>query len=740
MTPSDETKLVAMRDYINKLANATASFASRTNVYQEPDTGRSLQMIGDVELQKLGVVPHTVFLKSRSTELLGSGRSSKISISSRRPGGGSTASRTPILSPRTHRSSTADLGGAGAPFEDLRRRLATINGSASSVSISAANTPRDAKHALSPIANSSATSLSNEPNPSPSVDRPPSPTESIVSTTNSVSLRPGGRLQIGSMDGQKAAPAIGSSKANATGLLEAHFKLGSPDESGRSSPVSMSATLRPHRIPRVPSSLTISTYGSSIISLFACTLAKDFQDGQEPGISNLLENLYLDNDKELQQDFGPRVHEGPVRRRNAPRQQFTSRDNTQKRIEATLISNLSSHSEAVTDIAVSPDHMFFVTSSDDKTVKIWDSARLERNVTSKPRHTYGQHHARVKCVCTLEGVHCFASAADDGSLHIVRVPITQSGPLPKYSKLQVVREHRVENPGEYIVCMTHYNTGETLGLFIGHIPLTNPYIETASNLVYATTHSNIVILDLRTMRILQSMENPRHFGPITAMCMDKKRVWIVVGTLSGVLSLWDKRFGILIRSWHVGTGSSSRQSRIHQCVVHPTKGKGKWVMVALEAWSKGAESSHLVEVWDIETAVMVESFVTRSGSPSDPISEPEETPGTIAEASPASAIASLVRSRQGRDGHGPRSSQGGDLAQQPSPDVRTLVVGTEFGGFSSNQRADVGGAEAGARSGSRGFMITGSDDWKIRLWDLGRLERTTILSGLQSELEKPSYE
>ena len=28
-------------------------------------------------------------------------------------------------------------------------------------------------------------------------------------------------------------------------------------------------------------------------------------DGQEPGISNLLENLYLDNNRELQQDFGP---------------------------------------------------------------------------------------------------------------------------------------------------------------------------------------------------------------------------------------------------------------------------------------------------------------------------------------------------------------------------------------------------------------------------------------------------
>lgn len=160
----------------------------------------------------------------------------------------------------------------------------------------------------------------------------------------------------------------------------------------------------------------------------------------------------------MQHDFGPSVHEGPIRRRNAVRQSFSSRDGA-RRTEATLIAHLGSHSDAITGLAVSPDHMFFVSASDDKTVKVWDTARLERNVTSKPRHTYGQHHARVKAICILEGVHCFASAADDGSLHVVRVHLSQSGTLPKYNKLQVIREHRVDQAGEYITCMTHYNTG-----------------------------------------------------------------------------------------------------------------------------------------------------------------------------------------------------------------------------------------------------------------------------------------
>jgi phosphoinositide-3-kinase, regulatory subunit 4 len=174
--------------------------------------------------------------------------------------------------------------------------------------------------------------------------------------------------------------------------------------------------------------------------------------------------MYLDSNQEYQNDFGPRAHEGPVRRRNTARHTFTPRDGSSRRPEATLIAHLGAHTDAVTSIAVSPDHMFFVSASDDKTVKVWDTGRLERNVTSKPRHTYLQHHARVKCVCMLEALHCFASAAEDGSMHVVKVNTTPGGTLPRYTKLQTVREYRLDRPGEYITCMAHYNTGERLSL------------------------------------------------------------------------------------------------------------------------------------------------------------------------------------------------------------------------------------------------------------------------------------
>ena len=52
------------------------------------------------------------------------------------------------------------------------------------------------------------------------------------------------------------------------------------------------------------------------------------------------------------------------------------------------------------------------------------------------------------------------SAADDGSIHVVRVNVSQTGTLPKYGKLQAVMEYRLEHVGEYATCMIHFNSGK----------------------------------------------------------------------------------------------------------------------------------------------------------------------------------------------------------------------------------------------------------------------------------------
>jgi phosphoinositide-3-kinase regulatory subunit 4 len=83
-----------------------------------------------------------------------------------------------------------------------------------------------------------------------------------------------------------------------------------------------------------------------------------------------------------------------------------------------------------------------------------------------------------------------------------------------------------------------------------------------------------------------------------------------------------------------------------------------------------------------------------------------------------------------------------EMLPSPSPDVRALVVGLDFGGHSMLQRSEFNDLMVDSnpsRAAGKGFMITGSEDRKIRFWDMGKIERTSVLSGLESEQERPSH-
>lgn len=215
-----------------------------------------------MELQKLKVVPQTVFLKTRSNS---DSRSPRAGLLLR--GTSEATIQRPLLgSPRSSRPGSVDHGVSGAPFEDLRRRLATINnGSTSSLTPTKAR-DRPTSLASTPITairSPPANDMLDSPDVAASIERPGSPAESVVSTANSSAFRTMRGLHIGS-EVQKAAPAVGSSRTNATGLLEAAARMrsdGSPERSGRTSPRSVAGTVRGQARLRVTSLTPISTYG-----------------------------------------------------------------------------------------------------------------------------------------------------------------------------------------------------------------------------------------------------------------------------------------------------------------------------------------------------------------------------------------------------------------------------------------------------------------------------------------------
>ncbi|CAE6436166.1 unnamed protein product [Rhizoctonia solani] len=737
MTSTEEAKLVALRDYILKLANTIKSFTARdkdesevVNVLHEPVA----------ELQKLGVVPQTVFVGTRATISEAPSAYAPATTTSRR----STLDVTPrpphLLSPRgAHRAGTDTSSRSGSPFaiDDLRRHLGQIEGSSHGLAVPGRVIGRKDSHSSLASGSGVHSPVATDPaSDAPTLDFPPSSPSESVSVLSGVQGNDMRRRHLRQLvqDGRGTAPAsIVSTRTVATGTLEAPLKPSDIPASGRTSPAS---TIRGEQRPKLrsigPSSLAFESQGANV--------------------SNLLEQMQMDTIREGIQDFGPKVSSVPVRRRNVPRGTLASRESGSRRTDALLISHMNAHDSRINGIAVSPDHIFFVSCSEDRTVKVWDTTRLERNVTTKPRHVYTQHHAPVTCVCIIEGTHCFASAGEDGSLHVVRVHVSASSSLPKYGKLQSVREHRCDQLGEYVSWMSYFN------------------VDGSPALLYATNLSSIVVLDLRTMRVLRVLENPRHFGPITCACLDKKQSWLVVGTTSGVLTLWDLRFGLLLRSWTTSGAADGSRRGIHQIVPYPSKARTRHVIVAVETTNTSAprtaserlRGTITLEVWDIEKATLEETFaIAETYDPSGgnkQVTEPRPLPreGHMASIDAASAIAELIRSRRAREKTQEVTKQEADLLPADivvdpdapvhawmRPDVRALLALPDNNSLvqaSLGSRKELDPTNSAIKDKTRGGMLLlGTEARRIHLWDLARLERSVVLSGLDQEQGPPFY-
>ena len=56
--------------------------------------------------------------------------------------------------------------------------------------------------------------------------------------------------------------------------------------------------------------------------------------------------------------------------------------------QGVLIAHLAEHRQSVNQVAVAGSGMFFASASNDETVKVWDSRRLEKDVSFKSRLSY----------------------------------------------------------------------------------------------------------------------------------------------------------------------------------------------------------------------------------------------------------------------------------------------------------------------------------------------------------------
>lgn len=227
-----------------------------------------------------------------------------------------------------------------------------------------------------------------------------------------------------------------------------------------------------------------------------------------------------------------------------------------------------------------------------------------------------------------------------------------------------------------------------------------------------TTTSLIARLDIRTMEITARFQHPLEYGVITAICSTPH--WVVVGTSTGTISVWDLRFGLIAKSWTVS-------GRITSIQLHPARGKGLWLMVST---MRSDEEAPLLRVYDIETSKLVEVYEARS---TKPLSRP--TPD-IEGLEPVKTKADLIAELASR--HGQPLEQSSE--SEPVHSVLSIMVGQSFASLvTSMPEAGLLSVPERSTPTPPGWMVSAGDDRVVRYWDLAKVSESMIVCGSQKD-------
>lgn len=418
--------------------------------------------------------------------------------------------------------------------------------------------------------------------------------------------------------------------------------------------------------------------------------------GTDTRVLRLLDSIYIENYPVDLIDFGPLVT--PVKQRQWEKR--ASPADSAWRPEGSLVATFGEHSAAIVRVAVAPDHSFFITGSEDGSVKVWDSARLERNLANRARQTYKHEaDAKVTSLCFVENTHCFISGASDGSLHIVKVDFsTTARGATKYGKLKLLRRWVLPEKASHAVWIEQFTA------------------DGQSTLIVATNTSQIHAINLRTMQVSYTLNNPVKHGTPTSFCIDPERHWLLIGTSHGVLSLWDLRFRLRIRSWALPAAAP-----IHRVCNHPVPKEDIHRVIIT-----GGTGLNDVTIWNLDRIVCTEVYRTASLSSTAP--------------DVATSLRPYVPRNPDTEAPGAMLSHFPSLtppsADAPSIDtdigVRALAVGT--------YTTEPGTTSTRQRDASHGFFVAaGGIDRRVRFWDMGRVEASRIVSGLGVGEAQPGF-
>ncbi|KAG0468630.1 hypothetical protein HPP92_017958 [Vanilla planifolia] len=343
-----------------------------------------------------------------------------------------------------------------------------------------------------------------------------------------------------------------------------------------------------------------------------------------------------------------------------------------------LVAHMQEHSASVNDIAVSNDHSFFVTASDDSTIKVWDTRKLEKDISFHSRLTYPLGHSQALCVTMLRGTTQVAAGASDGSLHLFSVDYVSRGlgnVVERYSGIADIRKKEDDGEGAILSLLNCSSLDSNI----------------CHSVLYSTQFCGIHLRDTRTDSVAWTFRASTEEGHISSLVMGQCGNWFVSGSSRGVLTLWDLRFLLPVNSWHYSTVCPVEK----MCLFLPSSHSVPAMARPLFYVSAG---SNEVSLWNAETGSCHQVFRVASMECNVEMSS---VPRALVR------LSSKPSSKQDKKWNSNSKYRIDELNEAPSrlPGTRSLLP--------------LPG----------GDLLTGGTDLKIRYWDHARPERSYTICG-----------
>lgn len=408
--------------------------------------------------------------------------------------------------------------------------------------------------------------------------------------------------------------------------------------------------------------------------LISATMRHNFS-GSNPYILKFLQNINFEPTLDDFPEFGPIIKSS---REAIP--QSAKELNIQGNLVAQINANGNANmTEAFTKVVVCPTSEFFVTGSEYGSLRIWDTSKLDKNITGKSSSATVNVNLTITDIVFMPHRFVFAVSTMDGYIRIFRIHVTRgkNKKITKYSKVVLIRSCKVEDG--YPTSLGFFSTNsKTLCLAI-------------------ISNCKIVAYDVIKMKFEFGLQNPLHLGVPTTFIVHKSVSWLLLGTTDGILCLWDLRFHVLVKAWRVMVEQVSKvRSAIKKLLIVPSPARSDNKSTSTDTYFAmiGGSNEPDITVWEIPSFECRHVYISNENAPRLKPYGLQEV-----ELDKEMSVEDVLA----------------DLTVDHDQDVNksnTALTYSSLGGISNNVS---------------GYYVTATEDSRIILWNLDNISKSVLL-------------